>query len=143
MPMMTLQILKSVDFTKTIRYLENETLSLLQIKKSLIAHQGLPEIIFKKTFFLSKCFVYDLIHHRRFDTFILSEKLSNECHQQNYWKLTQSSNWQQISGMMARNQSLRWHLVRLNLLLEGFINYVAQNPIFVRSDWSPGWLENH
>ena len=35
MPMMTSQILKSVDFTKTqkTRYLENETLFFLQIKK--------------------------------------------------------------------------------------------------------------
>ena len=43
MLMMTSQILKSVDFTKTqkSRYLENETLFLFQIKKILIAHQGL------------------------------------------------------------------------------------------------------
>ena len=42
--MMMSQILKSVDFTKTqkSRYLENETLFLLQIKKnSLIVRQGL------------------------------------------------------------------------------------------------------
>ena len=42
--MMTSQILKSVDFTKTqnCRYLKNETLFYLQIKKkSLITHQGL------------------------------------------------------------------------------------------------------
>ena len=41
--MMTSQILKSGDFTKTQKYsyLENETLFLLQIKTSLIAHQGL------------------------------------------------------------------------------------------------------
>ena len=40
--MMMSQILKSVDFTKTqkSRYLENETLFLLQIKK-FIEHQGL------------------------------------------------------------------------------------------------------
>ena len=43
MSVMTLQILKSVDFTKTQKsgYLENETLFFLQIKKSLTAHQGL------------------------------------------------------------------------------------------------------
>ena len=43
MPMMTSQILKSVDFTKTqkSRYLENETSFFLQIKKSLITHLGL------------------------------------------------------------------------------------------------------
>ena len=42
MPMMTSQILKSVDFTKKhkSRYLENETL-FPQIKKSLITHEGL------------------------------------------------------------------------------------------------------
>ena len=42
-PMMMSQILKSVDFTKTqkSRYLENETLFFLQIKNSLITHQGL------------------------------------------------------------------------------------------------------
>ena len=41
--MMTSQILKSVDFTKTqkSRYLDNETLFFLQIKNPLIAHQGL------------------------------------------------------------------------------------------------------
>ena len=41
--MMTSQLLKSVDFTKTqkFRYLVNETLFLLQIKKFLIAHEGL------------------------------------------------------------------------------------------------------
>ena len=43
MPMMTSQILKSLDFTKTqkSRYLENEILFLLEIKKSLIKHLGL------------------------------------------------------------------------------------------------------
>ena len=43
MPMMTSHILKSVDFTKTekSRYLENETLFFLQMKNSLISHQGL------------------------------------------------------------------------------------------------------
>ena len=43
MLMMTLQILKSVNFTKTqkSRYLENETLFFLQKKNSLIIHQGL------------------------------------------------------------------------------------------------------
>ena len=43
MPMMTTQILKSVDFTKAkkIRYFENETLFFPQIKNSLITHQGL------------------------------------------------------------------------------------------------------
>ena len=42
MSMMTLQILKFVDFTKTqkSRYLENETLFFLQIKK-LITHEEL------------------------------------------------------------------------------------------------------
>ena len=42
MPMMTSQILKYVDFTKTqkFRYLENETF-FLQTKKSLITHEGL------------------------------------------------------------------------------------------------------
>ena len=41
--MMTSQILKFVDFTKTpqSRYLENETLFVLQIKKTLITSQGL------------------------------------------------------------------------------------------------------
>ena len=41
--MMTSQILKSVDFTKTQKstYLEKEKLFLLQIKKSLITYQGL------------------------------------------------------------------------------------------------------
>ena len=43
MLMMTSQILKSVDFTKTqkSRYLENETLFFLQIKNSLITHKAL------------------------------------------------------------------------------------------------------
>ena len=42
-PMMTSQILKSVDFTKTkqSRYLENETLFFIQVKKFLITHQRL------------------------------------------------------------------------------------------------------
>ena len=41
--MMMSQILKFVDFTKTekTRYLKNETLFFLQIKKSLITYQGL------------------------------------------------------------------------------------------------------
>ena len=41
--MMTSQNLKFVDFTKTqkSRYLENETLFFLEIKKTLITHQGL------------------------------------------------------------------------------------------------------
>ena len=41
-PMMTSQILKCVDFTKTLksRYLENKTF-FLQIKNSLITYQGL------------------------------------------------------------------------------------------------------
>ena len=41
--MMTSQILKSVDFTKTqkSRYLENEKLFFIQIKKSLITYQRL------------------------------------------------------------------------------------------------------
>ena len=57
MPMMTSQILKSVDFTKTqkSKYLENETLFFLQIKNQLITHQELlycknsfvVEVIFK------------------------------------------------------------------------------------------------
>ena len=40
--MMTSQILRSVDFTKTqkSRYLENETLFFLHIKKFKITHQG-------------------------------------------------------------------------------------------------------
>ena len=43
MCMMTSQIFKFFDFTKTqkTRYLENETLFFLKIKKSLITHQGL------------------------------------------------------------------------------------------------------
>ena len=43
MAMMTSQILKSVDFTKTqeSRYLEKETLFFLQIKNLLTTHQGL------------------------------------------------------------------------------------------------------
>ena len=43
MCMMTSQIFKFLDFTKTqkTRYLENETLFFLKIKKSLITHQGL------------------------------------------------------------------------------------------------------
>ena len=43
MPLMTPQILKSLDFTKTekSRYLENETLFFLQIKKFINSHQGL------------------------------------------------------------------------------------------------------
>ena len=43
MPMMTSQVLKFVDFTKTkkSKYLQNETLFFLQIKETLIAHQGL------------------------------------------------------------------------------------------------------
>ena len=38
MPMMTSQVLKSVDFTKTqkCRYLENETIFFLQIKKATL-----------------------------------------------------------------------------------------------------------
>ena len=45
MPMVTSQILKSVDFTKTqkSRYLMNETLLFYSIKKnSLSTHKGLP-----------------------------------------------------------------------------------------------------
>ena len=52
MSMMTSQILKSVDFTKTqkSRYLENETLFFLQIKKnSIITHQGL---LYRKNIFV-------------------------------------------------------------------------------------------
>ena len=43
MSMMTSQILKFVDFTKTQkrRYLEIKTLPFLEIKNSLIAHQGI------------------------------------------------------------------------------------------------------
>ena len=43
MLMMTSQILKSAGFTRTQkpRYLENQTLFFLQIKKSLITHQVL------------------------------------------------------------------------------------------------------
>ena len=43
MPMITSQILKSADFIKTqkSRYHENKTLFFLQIKNSLITHQGL------------------------------------------------------------------------------------------------------
>ena len=42
MPMMTSQVLKSVNFPETqkSRYLENKTF-FLQIKKSLITHEGL------------------------------------------------------------------------------------------------------
>ena len=41
--MMISRVMKFVDFTKTqkSRYLDNETLFFLQIKKLLIAHQGL------------------------------------------------------------------------------------------------------
>ena len=41
--MMTSQILRSVDFTKTqkSRFLENKTSCFLEIKKSLITHEGL------------------------------------------------------------------------------------------------------
>ena len=52
MSMMASQILKSVDFTKTqnSRYLENETLFFLQIKKnSIITHQGL---LYRKNIFV-------------------------------------------------------------------------------------------
>ena len=58
MLMMTSQILKSVDFTKTqkSRYLENETLFFFKKKNSLIAHldyftaksRFLAEVTFKK-----------------------------------------------------------------------------------------------
>ena len=44
MPMVTSQILKSADFTKTqkSKYLENETLFFIQIKKNLLnTHKGL------------------------------------------------------------------------------------------------------
>ena len=43
MPMTKSKILNSVDFTKTqkSRYLKNETIFSLQIKNSLITHQGL------------------------------------------------------------------------------------------------------
>ena len=53
MSMMASQILKSVDFTKTqkSRYLENETLFFLQIKKnSRITYQGL---LYGKKYFCS------------------------------------------------------------------------------------------
>ena len=53
MPMMTSQILKSVDFAKTQKsgYLQNETLFLLQIKKkSLITHK---ELLYGKILFSS------------------------------------------------------------------------------------------
>ena len=52
MLIMTSQILKSADFTKSqkSRYLEKETLFLLQIKKSLITHQGL---LYDKEWFCS------------------------------------------------------------------------------------------
>ena len=45
MSMMTSQILKLVDFTKSpkSRYLESEPLFVLQIKNSLITHQGQME----------------------------------------------------------------------------------------------------
>ena len=44
--MMTSKILKSLNFTKTpkSRYIENETLFFLQIKK-LITHQRLPSLV--------------------------------------------------------------------------------------------------
>ena len=41
MPMMTSQIFRFVNFTKTFRYLEKEALFFLQIKNSLITYQGI------------------------------------------------------------------------------------------------------
>ena len=57
MSMMTSQILKFVDFTKTqkSRYLENEKLFFLQIKNLLITHQG------KKYFCSGKMFAVKLL----------------------------------------------------------------------------------
>ena len=56
MLMMSWQIFKSVGFTKTqkSRYLENETLFSLQIKKSLITHKGL--LIAKNSFVMEATF---------------------------------------------------------------------------------------
>ena len=53
--MMTSQILRPVDLTKTqkLRYLENETLFFLQVKNSLITHQEL--IYCKKKFCSGVC----------------------------------------------------------------------------------------
>ena len=52
MSMMTLQILKFLDFTKTQKSkdLENETLFFLQIKNSLITQEGL---LYGKEYFCS------------------------------------------------------------------------------------------
>ena len=69
--MMTSQILKFVDFTKTqkSRYLQNETLFLLQIKKSLTAHQWV--IYGKKSFAaevtFKECWIYTVIVLRKED----------------------------------------------------------------------------
>ena len=61
MSMITSQILKFVDFTKTqkFRYHENETY-FLQIKNSLITHQGL---LYGKKYFCSGGNLYKLSFH--------------------------------------------------------------------------------
>ena len=48
--MMTSQILQFVDSTKTQKYFKKEALFFLQIKKSLITHQGL---LYSKKYFCS------------------------------------------------------------------------------------------
>ena len=55
--MMTLQILKFADFTKTekSRYLKNKTLFFLQIKNPLITHEGL---LYGKKYFCSRGVTY-------------------------------------------------------------------------------------
>ena len=61
--MMMSQILKYVNFTKAhkFRYLENKTLFLLQIKNSLITHQGL--LYGKNIFLVELIFNFEHISH--------------------------------------------------------------------------------
>ena len=61
--MMTSQILKYVNLTKAhkCRYLENKTLFLLQIKNSLITHQGL--LYGKNRFLVELIFNFEHISH--------------------------------------------------------------------------------
>ena len=72
MSMMTSQILKFVDFTKTkkCRYLENETLFFLQIKKSLITHQGL---LYGKNTFVAEVIV-------KLFNININININNKCH---------------------------------------------------------------
>ena len=66
MLMMTSQILKSVDFTKTqkSRYLENETLFLFQIKKFI--NCALSATLWQKNSFLAEVTFKHILQHTEF-----------------------------------------------------------------------------